>query len=98
MLGYLDFDLGEELAKDEHFTQFTHDEVALIGEAIRHGTPEEVRHKLKMDRIEPTLDALVRWLWSQRSGEVDSADLKAILDGNVDIDISSEEPHFQKRS
>jgi hypothetical protein len=53
-----------------------------------------VRYKLKMDRSEPALDALVKWLWSQRSGQVDSADLKAILDNKVDIDISSDETRF----
>lgn len=96
ILGYLDFDLGEELAKDQDFTPFSHEEVGVIGEAIRLGTPEETRYELKQDRSEPKLDALIDWLRLQRHGKVDSRDLTAILNGKVDIDISGHEPRFVK--
>jgi hypothetical protein len=94
ILGYLDFDLGEELAKDQDFTPFTHEEVGVIGEAIRRGTPEPIRYELKQDRSEPRLDSLIEWLRLQRHGNVDSPDLTAILNGKVDVDISRGEPRF----
>ncbi len=97
VLGYLEFDLGEELAKDEDFSPFTREEVGVIGEAIRRGTPEEIRYELKQDRIEPRLDALVEWLRLQRDGRVDSSDLTAILNDKVDIDVSGDAPRFVKR-
>jgi hypothetical protein len=96
ILGYLEFDLGEELAKDQDFTPFTHDEVSVIGEAIQRGTPEKIRHELKQDRSEPRLDAFIEWLRLQRHGKVDGPDLTAILDGKVDVDVSGVEPRFVK--
>lgn len=75
---------------------FTHEEVSVIGEAIRRGTPEEIRYALKQDRSEPRLDSLIEWLRLQRHGNVDSPDLTAILTGKVDIEISGDEPRFVK--
>jgi hypothetical protein len=96
ILGYLEFDLGEELAKDQDFTPFTHEQVSVIGEAIRRGTPEKTRLELKQDRVELRLDALIEWLRVQRHANIDSPDLTAILNGKVDIDISGDEPRFAK--
>lgn len=97
ILVYLEYDLGEEMAKDEHFTPFRKEEAAVISEAIRRGTPDEVRDTVKTDEASPHLDALIAWLRSQRSAGQDTPDLKAVLDGNIDVDISKGEPLFLKR-
>jgi hypothetical protein len=98
ILAYLDFDLGEELAKDERFRPFTRVEVEALGEAIRRGTPEQIRYEWKMGEMsQPELDALVAWLWEQRRADVDSAQLTSILKGMVNIDLSQIEPRFVGR-
>ena len=97
IIGYLDFDLGEELAKDENFTPFAREEINAIGEAIRRGTPEDVRYSIKPDEGQPSLDALTEWLRDQRRlGHTGASPrLKAILDGKLDIDLSGPDPQFR---
>lgn len=95
---YLDFDLGEEMAKEERFRPFTRVEVEAVGEAIQRGTPEQIRYQWKMGEMsQPELDALVAWLWGQRRADVDSAQLTSILKGKVNIDLSQTEPRFVVR-
>jgi hypothetical protein len=96
IVGYLEFDLGQNLAEEQGFTPFTGEEAAVIGEAVRRGTPEAVRHQLKIEEPEPLLDALIEWLRAQRVGDADSAELKAILAGKIDIDISTTNPQLTR--
>jgi len=100
MRDVLEFDLGEERAKDEGFTPFTAEDVKAIVEAIWRGTPEEVRNKIKPEEVDPALEpalmALEEWLTAQRHDAVDSPELKAILDGKVGIDLSGVEPYFRR--
>lgn len=53
----MDSEWADYLAEEEGFSPFTGEEAAVIGEAVRRGTPEAVRHQLKIEEPEPLLDA-----------------------------------------
>lgn len=105
ILGYLDFELGEQFANERAFEvdesgplpTFTTAEVTAIGDAIRRGTPEPWRYAVKMDAGEPAMEALIGWVRAQRRSDGDTAELKAVLAGDVDINLATGHPSFAPR-
>jgi len=102
ILGYLDFELGEQFANERAFEveeqgplpTFTSVEVNTIGEAIRRGTPEAWRYALKQDQDDPAMEALIAWARAQRGKDGDSVELKAVLEQDVNINLATGHPRF----
>ena len=105
ILGYLDFELSEQFVEERAFEadefgplpSFTSAEVNAIGQAIRRGTPEAWRYAVKMDAGEPAMEALITWARAQRNSDGDTPELKAVLAGDVDINLATGLPRFAPR-